>query len=131
MKKIFIINGAQDFGHSGGAFNRTIAQQTLQFFSGNLDFEVQITHINDGYDPVDEVAKYVWADVVIYHTPIWWFQVPHNFKKYIDVVFTEDHAKGIYNSDGRTRQNPTVNYGTGGTLHGRKYMVTTSWNAPK
>ncbi len=128
---VFIINGAQEFGHSGGAFNRTVAQQTLDFFSNNPGFEVKITHVDDGYDPAEEVAKYVWADVVIYHTPIWWFQLPHNFKKYIDMVFTEGHAKGIYNSDGRTRQNPAVNYGTGGTLHGRKYMVTTSWNAPK
>lgn len=57
--------------------------------------------------------------------------MPHGFKKYIDVVFTEGHAKGIYNSDGRTSANPAVNYGTGGTLHGRKYLVTSSWNAPK
>jgi modulator of drug activity B len=68
---------------------------------------------------------------IIYHTPIWWFQLPHAFKKYIDVVFTEGHNNGIYKSDGRPSKNPAINYGTGGMLHGRKYMVTTSWNAPK
>lgn len=131
MTKIFIINGGQDFGHSGGKFNDTVAAQTLDFFTNNEGFEVKITTISNGYDPAEEVAKYVWADVVIYHTPIWWFQLPHNFKKYIDVVFTEGHAKGIYNSDGRSSANPAINYGTGGTMHGRKYMLTTSWNAPK
>lgn len=131
MTKIFIINGGQDFGHSGGKFNDTVAAQTLDFFTNNEGFEVKITIISNGYDPAEEVAKYVWADVVIYHTPIWWFQLPHNFKKYIDVVFTEGHAKGIYNSDGRSSANPAINYGTGGTMHGRKYMLTTSWNAPK
>lgn len=47
------------------------------------------------------------------------------------MVFTEGHAKGIYKSDGRASVNPTINYGTGGMLHGKKYMLTTSWNAPK
>lgn len=131
MKKIFIINGGQKFGHSGGKFNQTIANATAEFFQSNTDFEVKSTDVNDDYDPADEVEKFVWADVVIYHTPIWWFQLPHAFKKYIDVVFTEGHEKGIYKNDGRSSKNPAINYGTGGMLHGRKYMVTTSWNAPK
>ena len=129
--KIFIINGGQVFGHSGGRFNATIAQETISFFQSQPGFEVKVTQINDGYDAKEEVAKYKWADIVIYHTPVWWFQVPHGLKKYIDVVFTEGHRTGIYNSDGRSAENPTINYGTGGTLHGRKYMLTTSWNAPK
>jgi len=131
MTKIFIINGGQKFGHSGGKFNETIAAATLNFFENNSDFEVRTTDVNHEYNPTEEVEKYVWADVVIYHTPIWWFQLPHGFKKYIDVVFTEGHANGIYNSDGRSSKNPAINYGTGGTLHGRKYLLTTSWNAPK
>ena len=130
MTKIFIINGGQNFGHSGGKFNDTVTAKTLDFFTKSEGFEVKVTNISEGYNPAEEVAKYVWADVVIYHTPIWWFQLPHDFKKYIDVVFTEGHANGIYNSDGRSSANPAINYGTGGTLHGRKYMVTTSWNAP-
>ena len=131
MTKIFIINGGQKFGHSGGRFNETISNATADFFSQLPEFEVKTTNINDAYDPKEEVAKYVWADVVIYHTPIWWFQVPHAFKEYIDVVFTAGHQSGIYKSDGRKSDNPTRNYGTGGMLHGRKYMVTSSWNAPK
>lgn len=131
MTKIFIINGGQKFGHSGGKFNETIAQETLNFFQDNADFEVRTTDINQDYNPAEEVGKFVWADVIIYHTPVWWFQLPHGFKKYIDVVFTEGHASGIYNSDGRSSKSPAINYGTGGTLHGRKYMLTTSWNAPK
>ena len=131
MTKILIINGGQKFGHSGGRFNETISKETLEFFKNNSNFEVKITDINNNYNPLEEVNKFVWADVIIYHTPIWWFQLPHGFKKYIDVVFTEGHAKGIYHSDGRSSKNPAINYGTGGMLHGRKYLVTTSWNAPK
>ncbi len=131
MTKIFIINGGQKFGHSGGRFNETISNETLKFFEKNSDFKVKTTNINDDYIPAAEVEKFVWADVIIYHTPIWWFQLPHGFKKYIDVVFTAGHANGIYKSDGRSTENPTINYGTGGMLLGKKYMLTTSWNAPK
>ena len=128
--KVFIINGGQKFGHSGGRFNETIFQESIRFFNQHPDFEIKTTNINEEYNPSEEVEKYVWADVVIYHTPIWWFQLPHELKKYIDIVFTEGYNKGIYRSDGRSSANPTINYGTG-TLHGRKYMLTTSWNAPK
>lgn len=131
MKHIFVINGGQKFGHSGGRFNETITDVTVDFFNNHPDFEVRMTSVNDTYDPQQEVENYVWADVVIYHTPIWWFQLPHGFKKFIDVVFTVGHANGIYSSDGRRSANPTRNYGTGGLLHGKKYMLTTSWNAPE
>jgi len=128
--KIFVINGGQVFGHSGGKFNKTIFDATIAFFNTAPGFEVRSTDINEAYDVVEEVKKYVWADVVIYHTPIWWFQLPHGMKKYIDEVFTEGYNTGIYKSDGRSSANPAINYGTGGSLHGRKYMLTTSWNAP-
>lgn len=130
MKNIFIINAAQEFGHSGGRFNDTVSQETINFFSAVPGAQLQVTNIASGYDPLSEVDKFVWADVVIYHTPIWWFQLPFGFKKYIDEVFTAGHQKGIYHSDGRRSSDPAVNYGTGGMLQGTSYMVTTSWNAP-
>jgi NADPH dehydrogenase (quinone) len=131
IKKIFIINGGQVFGHSGGRFNKTIFAASQDFFSCQPGFEVRSTDINEAYDPKQEVQNYVWADAVIYHTPIWWFQVPHGLKKYLDMVFTEGHQNGIYRSDGRSAANPAINYGTGGMLQGKHYLVTTSWNAPK
>lgn len=130
MKKVFIINAAQSFAHSGGRFNDTIARETVSFFE-HLGATVKKTDIMNGYNTQEEVDKYVWANVVIYHTPIWWFQLPFGFKKYIDEVFTQGHRRGIYRSDGRKSDNPQINYGTGGSLHGRKYMVTSSWNAPE
>lgn len=130
FKKIFIINGGQVFGHSGGRFNKTVTDFSVDFFSKLPGVSVRSTNINDDYDLDQEVANFVWADLVIYHTPIWWFQVPNGLKKYIDEVFTAGHQTGIYHSDGRSSVNPEINYGTGGMLHGRHYMVTSSWNAP-
>lgn len=130
MKKVFIINAGQDFNHSGGLFNQTITETTVKFFEQFDDIEIRLTEVQNGYNEIQEVENYVWADYIIYHTPIWWFQVPFKFKEYIDKVFTAGHQKGIYFSDGRRSANPDLNYGTGGMLQGRKYMLTTSWNAP-
>ncbi len=130
MKKIFIINGGQKFAHSGGQFNQTVQDWTVEFLSKNNDYQIKTTRVEDEIDLQKEVEKFVWADLIIYHTPVWWFQLPNLFKKYIDDVFTHGHNNGIYKSDGRSRVNPNINYGTGGLLHGRKYMLTTSWNAP-
>lgn len=131
MKNIFVINGGQVFGHSGGKFNKTLLDTTVNFFENQPDFGVRSTDINNPYDPIQEVENYKWADVIIYHTPIWWFQVPHDFKKYIDTVFSAGYQNGIYKSDGRSSANPAINYGTGGLMHGKQYLVTSSWNAPE
>lgn len=131
MKNIFIINGGHPFAHSGGRFNETLFTNTISFFDKIEEFEVKFTQVGENYNVKEEVEKFKWADLVIYHTPIWWFQIPFGFKKYIDEVFTEGHQNGIYASDGRSRKNPNINYGTGGLMHGKKYILTTSWNAPK
>lgn len=127
--KIFIINGGQVFAHSGGLFNNTLTNWTTSFLEQE-GFEFRVTNINDDFDAIAEVENFKWADMIIYHTPIWWFQVPNRLKKYIDDVFTAGHQNGMYANDGRSRKNPDINYGTGGLMQGKKYMVTTTWNAP-
>lgn len=130
MKKIFIINGGQTFAHSGGAFNRTITSWTKDVLE-SIDFEVRVSNVNDDFDAAQEAENFKWADIVVYHFPVWWFQVPNRLKFYIDEVFTAGHNNGIYKSDGRSRVDPAINYGTGGLMQGKKYFVTTSWNAPE
>ncbi|WP_153798710.1 NAD(P)H-dependent oxidoreductase [Foetidibacter luteolus] len=130
MKRIFVINGGQAFAHSGGFLNNRITEWDKEFFSASAGFELKVTNISQPYDVDEEVEKFVWADVVIYHFPVWWFSLPHNLKKYLDEVLTAGHRKGMYYSDGRKMGDPDRNYGTAGLLHGKKYMVTTTWNAP-
>ncbi|UVR27286.1 NAD(P)H-dependent oxidoreductase [Parabacteroides distasonis] len=127
---VFIINGGQTFAHSGRMFNNTLTGWTVEVMK-EKGFAYRVTNINDAFDPMAEVENFKWADVIIYHTPIWWFQLPNGMKRYIDEVFTAGHDNGIYRNDGRSRKNPDVNYGTGGLMQGKRYMVTTSWNAPQ
>lgn len=127
---VFIINGGQTFAHSGGMFNNTLTGWTVEVMK-EKGFAYRVTNINDAFDPLAEVENFKWTDVIIYHTPIWWFQLPNGMKRYIDEVFTAGHDNGIYRNDGRSRKNPDVNYGTGGLMQGKRYMVTTSWNAPQ
>lgn len=129
--KVFVINAGQVFSHSNGTFNATLTRLDLEVLADNKGFEVRTTNINDTYDLQTEVDNFVWADLIIYHTPIWWFGLPFKFKEYLDQVLTFGHRKGLYYSDGRKQENPNLNYGRGGSLLGRKYMVTTTWNAPE
>lgn len=132
MKKIFVINGGMKFGHSGGRLNETITEWDKEFFTAENGFELKVTEVgNEDYSPSDEVDKFLWADVVVYHFPVWWMYIPFTLKKYMDTVLTEGHRKGMYYSDGRKADNPTRNYGKGGSMHGTQYMVTTTWNAPE
>lgn len=130
MKKVFVINGGQVFGESNGKLNDTISEWTANYFSSNK-IEVRITNVNEEYDPVIEADNFLWADLIVWHTPIWWFQVPFKLKQYIDEVLQLGGYQKLYKNDGRTRTNPEINYGTGGLLQGKNYMVTTTWNAPK
>ena len=130
MKNVFIINGGLKYAHSGGKLNHSITNWSEEILK-DLGLDIRITDINDEFDPKEEVENFKWADVIIYHFPIWWFQVPNRMKLYIDEVFTAGHQNGIYKNDGRSRKNPEINYGTGGLMHGKKYMVNTTWNAPE
>ena len=103
MKKILILNGSKRFAHSIGELNDTltnIAEQQLL----SLGHDVKVTNIDAGYDIEDEIAKWLWADIIIQQAPAWWMGVPWTVKKYIDEIFTIGHGS-LYQSDGRSRQN--------------------------
>ena len=39
-------------------------------------------------------------------------------------------TKALLVGDGRTRKDPTRQYGTGGKMQGKKFMISATWNAP-
>ena len=131
MKKALIINAHQFFeGISAGRLNDTMVD-VIAYELINGGYEVKHTNIEQGYDINEEVDKHVWADLIILQSPVYWFGNPWIYKKYVDEVFTEGlfHQK-LLTDDGRTREDPSKQYGSGGKLQGRKYMLSLTWNAP-
>jgi modulator of drug activity B len=68
----------------------------------------------------------------ILQTPVNWFGAPWIYKKYVDEVFNAGlNTKALLEGDGRTRKDSSKQYGTGGKMQGRKFMISATWNAPR
>lgn len=132
MKKVLIINAHQRYeGVSEGKLNQTMVQVATEFFEAR-GCEVLHTAIEAGYNPVEEVEKHVQADLIILQTPVYWFGAPWIHKKYLDEVFSTGLlTQKMLVDDGRSRADATQQYGTGGKLQGKHFMVSATWNAPK
>lgn len=132
MKNILIINAHQFYeGISTGRLNNTMADIIKEEME-KQGYLVKQTAIEHGYDIAEEVQKHLWADLIILQSPVFWFGMPWIYKKYIDEVFTAGMMQGAFiTGDGRTREDPTKQYGTGGLLQGKQYMLSLTWNAPK
>lgn len=132
MKKVLIINAHQFFeGISSGRLNKTMIG-VIQEEMEKRGYEVQHTNIEQGYDINSEVKKHVWADIIILQSPVYWFNMPWIYKKYVDEVFTAGmFQQSFLLGDGRTRDDLTRQYGSGGKMQGKQYMLSLTWNAPK
>jgi len=132
MKNALIIYAHQFYeGFSEGKLNRSmfdVAKDTLE----EAGYEVKLTEIEKGYDVNEEVEKHLWADLIITQSPVFWFGAPWIYKKYVDEVFTTGLVQqSMLIDDGRTSKDPNKQYGTGGKMQGKKYMLSLTWNAPE
>lgn len=130
MRKVHILNGHQPYPFAEGRLNATFVDRARERLAGK-GYEVRVTEVAKGYDVEAEVANHQWADVVIMQFPVNWMGVPWVFKKYMDDVYTAGMDGRFCNGDGRTPEAPKANYGMGGTLKGRKYMLSLTFNAPR
>ncbi|MFZ6773311.1 NAD(P)H-dependent oxidoreductase [Undibacterium sp. SXout7W] len=132
IKHVLIIHAHQLYeGISAGNLNRSMADIIKTEFE-HRDAQVRTTHIAQGYDIDAEVQHHLWADLIIVQSPVYWFGLPWIYKKYIDEVFTAGMLQQSFlDGDGRSRENPDRQYGSGGKLQGKKYMLSLTWNAPK
>ncbi|MBS8225199.1 NAD(P)H-dependent oxidoreductase [Vannielia litorea] len=130
MTNILILNGAQPYAFSPGGLNAALAERARTRLEG-MGHEVRLTTVAEGYDVETEVARHQWADVVLMQFPVNWMGAPWSFKKYMDEVYTAGMDGRLCAGDGRTKEAPTANYGTGGTLTGKRYMLSATFNAPR
>jgi modulator of drug activity B len=131
MKKVLLINTHLTYqGWSEGTLNNAFIQKAKDFFT-TKGLEVLETQIENGYDADEEVEKHLLADIIILQTPVNWFGAPWIYKKYVDEVFNSGlHSQKFLSGDGRTREDSTKQYGTGGKMHGKKFMICATFNAP-
>lgn len=130
--KVLIINTHLTYqGWTEGTLNNSFVQKAKEFFV-EKGFEILETKVENGYDATEEVEKHLQADIVILQTPINWFGAPWIYKKYVDEVFNVGlGTKKLLNDDGRTRSDLSKQYGTGGQMQGKKFMISATWNAPE
>ncbi len=130
MQNVFIINAHQPWPFSEGRLNRTLAEKAAIHLKVK-GYAVETTTMLDDYDVEKEIEKHMWADILILQTPCNWMGVPWTFKKYMDEVYTTGMDGRLCEGDGRSRDDKFKQYGSGGTLSGRQYMLSLTYNAPR
>ncbi len=73
--------------------------------------------IKDTWDANRELDKLLWAETVIYITPIMWFNMPAPMVKWLDEVLVYEKTFVI-----------TENYGEGGRVPADNFMIVTTSN---
>lgn len=132
MKNILIINAHQFYkDFSEGKLNSTLVEVAKNEFESK-GYNVQTTILDKGYDINEEIEKHLWADIIITQAPVYWFSTPWTHKKYIDEIFTNAlMQEKLILDDGRSRSDVSKQYGTGGKMQGKKFMLSLTWNAPE
>ncbi len=130
MKNVLIINGHQKYdGIAEGKLTDFFITSAKDFFKEN-DFIVKNTHIDRGYNIDEEVEKLDWADFILFQYPIYWMGVPWITKKYIDEVISAGKGTVTYLNDGRSRDDASKKYGSGGLMQDKSYMLSLTYNCP-
>lgn len=127
MKNVLILNGHQYYDVvAKGELTATYINTATKFLE-DKGFTVKTTHIEKGYDKEEESKKLKWADYIIFQFPVYWMGMPWIAKKYFDEVLTQ----GVhYSGDGRSRDDASKTYGSGGLLKA-KYMLSLTYNCPE
>ena len=130
MKHVLLLNLHQKYeGFANGNLTHDLLNEAKKFFLAH-GYEVRETSIDDGYDVAEELEKFKWADVFFIQSPVYWMGLPWLAKKYVDEVFTGGNNTVTYVSDGRSRDDTSKKYGSGGLMQGKEYMLSFTYNCP-
>ena len=130
MKTVFIINAHQYYPFSEGKLNKTLSNKATELLT-QKGYQVIETNMSQEYNVEEELKKHQQADIILLQTPVNWMGVPWSFKKYMDEVYSAGMMGALCNGDGSSRKDPSKQYGSGGTLSGKKYMISLTFNAPE
>ena len=122
---VLLINGHEYWESSPGQLNETLLLESISWFK-ERKYSIKTTHTKQDYDLEEEVQKILWADLIIYFSPVYWMSIPASMKSYFDHVYAQGRGR-LFKNDGRDNEGQ---YGTGGLLISKEYMLITTWNAP-
>lgn len=129
-KNILIINAHHYYPFSEGKLNAALIDKAITLLNAK-GYTTQVVTMQDDYDVEEQLALHKWADIIWLQSPSNWMGVPWSFKKYMDEVYTAGMGGALCVGDGRSEQEPKKNYGKGGTLTSKKYMMSLTFNAPE
>jgi modulator of drug activity B len=130
MKNVLIINGHQKYaGIAEGKLTKIFIDAANDFCLKN-GLNVKQSVVESAYDVKEELDKFAWADYILLQHPVYWMGVPWITKKYIDEVFSGGVGSVTYTSDGRSREDASKKYGSGGLMGDKKYMLSLTYNCP-
>lgn len=130
MKHVLLLNLHQKYeGFANGNLTHDLLNEAKKFFTAN-GYDVRETSIEEGYDVAEELEKFKWADIFFVQSPVYWMGLPWLAKKYVDEVFTGGNNTVTYVSDGRSREDASKKYGSGGLMQDKKYMLSFTYNCP-
>ncbi|WP_342801475.1 NAD(P)H-dependent oxidoreductase [Nocardia sp. No.11] len=107
---------ADDYGPDASDPLRVVLDSGRAFEAGTLAPEVRA-----------EQEKLLWADVIVFQFPLWWYSMPAILKGWVDRVFTYRFAYGVgEHSDTRYGER----YGEG-TLAGKRALLSVTVGGPE
>ena len=130
MKNVLIINGHQKYEGIAEGKLTSIYLESANKFLHEKGFAVKNSIVESNYDVQEELEKFKWADYILFQYPIYWMGVPWLTKKYLDEVFSGGGQSVTYESDGRSREDASKRYGSGGLMKNKKYMLSLTYNCP-
>lgn len=129
MPKAYIINAHYPSDFSSGRLNGSLVEKANKLLE-EKGYELRNRNMLEDWNTQEELDNHQWADVILLQTPVNWMGVPWRFKQYMDDVYSAGMGGQLCDGDGRTRSDPSKQYGSGGTLGGKKYMLSLTFNAP-
>ena len=129
MSKALIINAHYPSGFSSGSLNGALVERARDLLE-KKGYEVRTQNVVEDWDTAEQLANHQWADVILLQSPVNWMGVSWRFKQYMDDVYSAGMGGQLCDGDGRSRSDPRKQYGAGGTLDGKKYMLSLTFNAP-
>ena len=128
MSNILIVNGTQPYEIAPGGLNASLTEQARNV----LTSWVMMVASPQWPTAMTRTPRLmpICGDTVIMQFAVNWMGVPWSFKKYMDEVYTSAMDGRFADGDGRTSDAPKKNYGMGGKLGDKKYMLSVTFNAP-